>query len=274
VELQQNLERIGKQGLGLAAISYDSVDVLKNFAGRKGITFPLLSDPDSKIVKSFGILNASVAPNSPQYGIPYPGTFVLDARGRIVSKYFLDDFRERISASDILSRQFKVAPEDARESSDTKRLTVATAASMSVARPGEAIVLSLEVDLKPKMHVYAPGVKDYIPIDWKLDEAGVAKSQPAQYPPSRQMRLKVIKETVPVYLGRVRMSREVTFASENILRPLVSPTGELTLKGSFRYQACDERECYPPETVPLEWHFRFAALERERVPAQLQRKGR
>jgi hypothetical protein len=31
-------------------------------------------------------------------------------------------------------------------------------------------------------------------------------------------------------------------------------------------------KCYIPETVPLEWHFHFEALERERVPADLQRK--
>ena len=46
------------------------------------------------------------------------------------------------------------------------------------------------------------------------------------------------------------------------------------LKGSFRYQACDDRECYIPKTVPLEWHFRFEGLERERVPEELQRKIR
>ena len=44
VELEQNLSRIQKEGLGLAAISYDSVAILKNFADRRKITFPLLSD--------------------------------------------------------------------------------------------------------------------------------------------------------------------------------------------------------------------------------------
>ena len=49
MELQSNLEKIRAQGLGVAAISYDSVAVLKNFAERRGIAFTLLSDPDSKI---------------------------------------------------------------------------------------------------------------------------------------------------------------------------------------------------------------------------------
>jgi len=38
------------------------------------------------------------------YGVPYPGTFILDAKGVVVSRYFEDDYRERVSASDILLR--------------------------------------------------------------------------------------------------------------------------------------------------------------------------
>jgi hypothetical protein len=54
----------------------------------------------------------------------------------------------------------------------------------------------------------------------------------------------------------------------------VSSSGKLVLKGSLRYQACDDRECYLPETVPLAWRFRFEPLERARVPAELQHTAR
>ena len=272
MELEQNLDRIRKQGLGLAAVSYDSVEILKNFADRKHITFPLLSDPESKIIRAFGILNESVKPGTPQFGIPYPGTFMLDAKGTVVSKYFEEDFRERVSASDILVRQFGASADAASGSLETNHLRLTTAASMPVARPGHRIVLSLELDLKPNMHVYAPGVEGYTAIEWKLDESPAAKSHAFQYPASRKLHLKAIGETVPVYLGRVRMTREITFGPENAVRPLVTPAGELTLKGSLRYQACDNRKCYLPETVPLEWHFRFEGLDRERAPVSLQRK--
>ena len=86
------------------------------------------------------------------------------------------------------------------------------------------------------------------------------------------MRLKAIGETVPVYRDRVRINREITFGSEDVLKPLVSQTGDVILKESFWYQACDDNGCYIRETVPLEWHFHFEGLERARVPADLQRK--
>ena len=41
------MSEIKKNGYGVASISYDSVEILKNFADRKKITYPLLSDPDS-----------------------------------------------------------------------------------------------------------------------------------------------------------------------------------------------------------------------------------
>jgi hypothetical protein len=260
--------------LGLAAISYDSPAILKDFADRRKITFPMLSDPDSKIIRAFGILNESVKPGTAQYGIPYPGTYIVDRQGKVVSKYFEDDFRERISVSDILAGHYGARVDSANAAVEGKHIRLLTAASTPVAYPGHRILLTLELDLKPKMHVYAPGVTGYIPVDWKLEETGAAKALPVQYPAALKLHLKPIQETVLVYQGHVRMTREITFGAENTLKPLVSPSGELLLKGSFRYQACDDRECYVPETVPVEWKFRFEALDRERVPVGLQHAGR
>lgn len=274
VELEQNLSRIQKEGLGLAAISYDSAAILKNFADRRKISFSLLSDPESKIIRSFGILNETVKPGTTQYGIPRPGTYILDRDGKVVSKYFVEDIRERVSSSDILAGQFGERGDASGGAVEAKHVKLSTTASTPTARPGHRILLTVELDLKPKMHVYAPGVTDYIPIDWKLEDSGAAKVLPVKYPAALKLRLKPIHETALVYQGRVRMTREITFGAENTLKPLLTPSGELVLKGSLRYQACDDRECYGPETAPVEWRFRFEGLDRERVPAELQRTAR
>ena len=160
-----------------------------------------------------------------------------------------------------------------RRTTETGQLKITTAASNATARPGLRITLSLEIELKPGMHVYAPGVQGYIPIDWRLEEGGpAAKRHPFEYPASEMLRLEAIGETVPVYRGHVRIRRGITFGQEAALKPLVSPTGELIVKGSFRYQACDDRKCYPPRDVPLEWRFTYEGLDRQRAPSELQRK--
>ncbi len=157
MELQASLANLTQQKLGLAAISYDSPAILKSFAERTNITFPLLSDPDSRIIRAWGILNETVPAASPFYGIPYPGVFILDPSGVVVAKYFEDDYRERYTASEILMRQFGVAAGSAQMQSETKHLRLSTSVSLATVKWGQRIALVVDVDLKPKMHVYAPG---------------------------------------------------------------------------------------------------------------------
>jgi len=274
VELERDYSLVRKHGLGLAAISYDSVAVLKNFADRKKITFPLLSDPDSRIIRAFGILNESPKPESVQYGIPYPGTYVLDTKGRVVAKYFEEDMRERVAANAILAGRLGEPVMSSRASVEAKHAALTTAASTPIAMPGHRVLLSLEIALPAHMHVYAPGVAGYIPVEWNIDQAGGTKLQAVQFPTPEKLYLKPIKETALVYRRKVRLTREITFGQEATLKPLVTTSGEVVLKGALRYQACDDRECYPPETVPVEWRFEFQGMERERAPAELQRKAR
>jgi hypothetical protein len=274
VELEHDLPRIKAQGFGLAAISYDTVAILKNFADRRGITFPLLSDPESKIIRSFDILNESTPKNTPFAGIPYPGTYLLDRKGVVVSKYFVDDFKERDTAGEVLVKQFGIKTEEAHSTAETKYFQIATSASNELVHQGQHISLVLDLDLKPKMHVYAPGVQGgYIPIDWKIADSPGFKAGAADYPKPRVLRLDVIKETVPVFLGHLRVVRDLVIGTDAQVKPLLGSGSELTVEGSLRYQVCDDRECYVPATLPLKWVLKFEPLDRQRVPAELQRKA-
>jgi hypothetical protein len=272
VELQQNLERLQKRGMGVAALSYDSVAVLKNFSERKGITFPLLSDTDSKVIRSYGLLNESVGKNSPQYGVPYPGTFILDKSGVVVEKYFEKDFRQRYTASEILTRQYGDAAGALGQTIETKHLRLTSSASLGTVHWGQRIALVADIELKPGMHVYAPEVhQGYIPIEFTLTATPAFQAYPTAFPPARMLHLKAIGETVPVYQGRFRVAEDITIAPEAQVKPLLSPGGELTVEGSLRYQACDAKVCYPPQSVPLKWTFHHETLDRQRAPAEMQR---
>ena len=43
------------------------------------------------------------------------------------------------------------------------------------------------------------------------------------------------------------------------------------IEGTFRYQACDDKECYIPKTLQLTWMFKVGQLETDRVPLELRR---
>ncbi len=273
MELERHQQDFRKLGLGVAAVSYDSVAILQNFSERKGIHFPLLSDQDSKIIRELGLLNESAGKDTPFYGIPHPGVFVVDAKGVIRGKYFEDDFRERDTSAGILLRQFGLIPSDAKSEVTGRQLSLTASAGNATVLPGEHVVLVLDIDLYPGMHVYAPGVEGYIPVDWKMKESSAEAAGQAKYPKSEKLYLKAIDETVPAYRNHFRITRDISIAQEDKLKPAVDSTGHLTVEGSLRYQACDDRVCYIPQTLPLKWTFEYRPLDRERVPVELQRKA-
>jgi len=91
--LQADLKEIEAAGIQVVAISYDTVEVLARFAEKRKITFPLLSDPGSKTIAAYHVLNKEAKGKTE--GIPYPGTFIVDSDGVIRAKLFLDGYQKR-----------------------------------------------------------------------------------------------------------------------------------------------------------------------------------
>jgi hypothetical protein len=285
VELQAHAEEFRKRGLNIAAVSYDSPEVLSNFAARRNIGFPLLSDAESRAIRAFGILNESVQKASFVYGVPYPGTYVLDAKGVVTAKYFEEEYAERVTASDILVRQFGATPptgpaaESALASSrvEGKHLRVTESTSARYTIGGQKIALILTIEIQPGIHVYAPGVEGYKPVAWEMlpGPAGLPARlfTPVTWPPSKTLRLKAIGETVPVYEKRLRLVREFTVPSDQLLRTVTSRDGHIAMEGVFRYQACDSTTCYNPEALPVHFDIQVLRHDTERVPEELRRKS-
>jgi peroxiredoxin Q/BCP len=272
VELQEYWQQLRNQGWGLATITYDSPEILADFAQRHGITFPMLSDLRSKIIKDFGILNTAIPRDVMQYGIPNPGTYMVDADGAVRSKYFLADEFERYSTPTILLREFG-SVEGTRETVvNTDRLELKYYATRDVLRAAVRFTLVLDFDLKDKVHVYAPGAQHYIPLSLELDSSRYFHAERVKYPQPQILYLAAIKETVSVFEGRFRITQDLTTWN----REVIGTMRELKINGRLRYQACDDKICYLPETIPLEWNFKIdnGALVRGRAPEQIMHPGK
>jgi peroxiredoxin Q/BCP len=109
--LQRNLQPIEAAGIKVVGISYDSVEVLKTFADKQKITFPLLSDPDSKTIAAYALRNQEMAGKSfgkiNLDGVPYPGTILIDQDGVVRAKLFVEGYKDRHSVEELI----KVAKE-------------------------------------------------------------------------------------------------------------------------------------------------------------------
>ena len=173
---------------------------------------------------------------------PGSGWIVLDTKSIIVAKY-----DPSYTSAAILVHQFGWTPPAPALDVEGKQLTASLRASDSTVSPGERVTLIVDIELEPNMHVYAPGVEGYIPIDWKMEDSGAAEAHAPVFPRAEKLYLKAIDETVPAYRGHFRLTRDITMAADG--------SGHFTVAGSLRYQACDDRVCYIPQTLPLHWTF-------------------
>ena len=100
VQLQSDLAKIQANGAQVVAVSYDFGEVLKRFAAKKSITYPLLADTGSKTIDAYGIRNKEATGRTT--GIPYPGTYIIGTDGVIRAKLFLEGYEERPSTEALL----------------------------------------------------------------------------------------------------------------------------------------------------------------------------
>jgi hypothetical protein len=270
--LERKREQLGQQGIRIAAISYDTVETLKFFSDRVGIGYPLLSDPDSEVIQAFGVLNTSVPKDHQNYGIPNPGEFLINPDRTVRAKFFEESFRDRFTGGQILVTELGVAAGGATTTIETAHLKATTWASDAIVRGGNRLALGIDVELKPKMHVYAPGVEGYIAIDWPMEEAAGVRVMPVSYPESKRLEMPAIQEVVPVYEGSLRLVRDVHIGQPDEVAALLDAQGRFTLRGKLRYQACDDKVCYLPQTLELSWTLQFEQHDRTRAPEALRRK--
>src|SRR5438067_9764256 len=134
--------------MGLAAIGYDSPEIMATFSKARGITFPLLSDQGSGTIKRFGLLNplpelalgpggndpelqkdiqryvSVVRVNPNMVGMAFPGTFILDKQGRVTSRHFEDFYLERNTVSSLLLKASRGAREVVGTHIETNHLEI------------------------------------------------------------------------------------------------------------------------------------------------------
>jgi len=138
---------------------------------------------------------------------------------------------------------------------------VTTSASDEAAAPGHKVSLLVDVSPKPKMHVYAPGQEGYIAITLRLDADPAFTAGKAKYPAGEKLFMKILNETQLVYAKPFRIVQDVTLALTREMRQRAAADGaSLTIKGTLRYQACDDKICYLPANVPVEWRVKLTPL--------------
>jgi hypothetical protein len=115
------------------------------------------------------------------------------------------------------------------------------------------------------VHVYAPGSEGYRTVKLEMADQPYVRFLRLAYPASEIYFFKPLKERVAVYQRPFTLLQEVVLeVSPEAAKALAGRT-ELKLSGSLQYQACDERQCFNPASVPLSWTLKLTPNITERI---------
>jgi hypothetical protein len=255
----------------LAAISYDSEEILKFFADAHKIDYPMLGDPESKTIKAYGVLNPEAT--GMQKGFARPGYFFIDAKGIIREKFFEAKYRERLTGNSIIAKLFPELGQEVTDTVDAPNLKLVLEQSDRVGVPGSRITLAAEVRLPADVHVYAPGAQGYKPIVLTIDPVPQLELKPAVFPPSQVLYMPAIKEKIPVFEGTFRITQDVKVSTTADFWGSLGKDGKVfEISGKLDYQACNQTECFLPKSIPVKWTLQVVPLDRTRAPEEIRHK--
>jgi hypothetical protein len=231
----------------------------------------MLADPDSKIIKAYGVFNHEAT--GMQKGFARPGYYFIDSNGVIKEKFFEAKYRERLTGNSIIAKLFPELGQEVTDTLEAPHLKLALEQSDRTGVPGTRITVYADVQLPPDVHIYAPGTQGYRPVKLVLDATPDLMFGPVEYPPSLTLYLPAIKEKVPVYEGKFRISQEVNVnTSAGFWGSLGKDGKSIAITGKLEYQACDKTMCFVPTSVPVKWEIQVFPLDRTRAPVDIRHK--
>jgi len=210
------------------------------------------------------LLNTTVDPANALFGYPFPGTFIVDRNGVVTSRFFEDAYQERDTVSSMLVRLGHRVDVPATKVSGA-HVSLVTYATDQVAAQGTHFSVVVDVTPAKGTHVYAPGAASYIPVALKVQPKAGVIVRAVTFPKAEDYFFKPLNEHVPVYQRPFRIVQDLTLDASREGTTALKDVTTITIGGQFEYQACDDKVCFAPQSLPLTWTIGVKPLDRERA---------
>jgi DsbC/DsbD-like thiol-disulfide interchange protein len=114
------------------------------------------------------------------------------------------------------------------------------------AHAGSAIRTAVVAEVAPGYHIndHVPSLDYLIPTELKLDAAEPLSLASVVYPKGSPEKLSFLDTPISVYQGKLLVGATVKVAAD-------AKPGDYDLKGTLKYQACNDHACLPPTSLPL-----------------------
>ena len=147
-------------------------------------------------------------------------------------------------------------PSKTGQSITTDHLQVATYVSDEVVTPGSEFSLVFEIIPRRGIHVYAPGDHKYKIIRVTLQPNPRLVVRPLDYPSSETYVFAPLKERVQVFQQPFKLVQRLALSTAPQHRAALAKMDTMTIRGTLDYQACDDRVCFLPQSVPVSYTVR------------------
>jgi len=112
--------------------------------------------------------------------------------------------------------------------------------------PGSPAQAAVVAQIPYGFHIndHKPSLDYLIPTELKLEPGNPVEVAKINYPKGELVKLAFSDTPLSVYQGKIVVGTTLKVA------PGTAP-GSYTMKGKFAYQACNDRACFPPTSVPV-----------------------
>jgi hypothetical protein len=139
----------------------------------------------------------------------------------------------------------------------TDHLRIVTYATEVAVSPGSAFDIVFDIDPRERMHVYAPGADRYRIITVTIEPQPWLTIGSLRYPASEIYLFEPLNERVPVFQKPFRLTQPLRVSAAPEHRKTLASLDTITVKGTLDYQACDDRICFAPKSVPVSYAVRL-----------------
>jgi hypothetical protein len=223
-------------------------ETARAWAQRWKFTFPVLLDADGTVAESYA--PAGALPDLPRSQVPIASNLIIDPDGRIRFYTLLDsvNFDARLVA--LRTRLDELLAERGRAAEEQAPVVTLDPPSTFEVAPGRTTPVRLRFRVAPGHYVQAnPAAEPFlVPLKLEMQESGGVRPGSVRYPPGRPYRLPGSTRDLSVYGDPVELTL-----------PLIADAGAAAagvLEGVLRYQACNDRVCLRPRSVPVMLRFR------------------
>ena len=97
IDIDSIYQNLLEAGIGMVLITYDAPQKQQQFIDRTQVKYPIISDINGQTFAKLKILHPKYPRGDKNFGVPYAGSYFIDADAVVKAKIFIEDYALRVT---------------------------------------------------------------------------------------------------------------------------------------------------------------------------------